>query len=94
MQKQTLDKLLSSNVISSLVYERVNIAKAYIEKKYSMKQKQEQQKNKDMKLINEQLNEINLSTDKKEMIRNEFLHKQYETMRQKRQFMNMNLFQS
>lgn len=85
MQKQTLDKLLSSNVISSLVYERVNIAKAYIEKKYSMKQKQEQQKNKDMKLINEQLNEINLSTDKKEMIRNEFLHKQYETMRQKRQ---------
>lgn len=47
-----------------------------------------------MKIINEQLNEINLSTDKKEMIKNEFLHKQYETMRQKRQFMNMTHFRS
>jgi hypothetical protein len=43
-EKNDLQTLLKEKKISSKTMERVNIAKSYIEKKYSMKRTQEEEK--------------------------------------------------
>lgn len=40
----SLEELVSAKVISQTTFERVSIAKAYIEKKYSLKHKTESKK--------------------------------------------------
>ena len=46
VMKGSLEALLKEGKISTKTYDRVNIAKSYIEKKYSMKKTQEEEKRK------------------------------------------------
>lgn len=56
----SLEELVSAKVISQTTFERVSIAKAYIEKKYSLKHKTESEKKKDWDFLNAKLNEIDI----------------------------------
>jgi hypothetical protein len=46
VMKDSLETLLKEGRISTKTYDRVNIAKSYIEKKYSLKKTQEEEKRK------------------------------------------------
>ena len=85
----SLEELVAAKVISQTTFEKVSIAKAYIEKKYSLKHKTESKKKKDWDILNEKINEIDIDDQRREMLKKDFLHKEAEQMRQKRKKMTI-----
>ena len=64
-----------------MTYERVRVAKEYIEKKYRLKKEEEQEKKKG---IMSRMNQLNLAEDEAAKIKEEILHKEGENLRKKR----------
>jgi hypothetical protein len=89
MKNNDLHQLLKEGKISSKTLERVNIAKSYIEKKYSMKKLKEEEKKKgklrvynlEWEFFNQKLEETALSNKEKELIKKDVLHKEAEHLR-------------
>jgi len=67
--------------ISSKTLERVQIAKNFIEKKYQMKRKKEEESQKEWKMFLDKLNELEISTKDKDLIKKEVLQKEAEMLR-------------
>jgi len=67
--------------LSSKTLERVQIAKNFIEKKYQMKRKKEEESQKEWKMFLDKLNELNISTKDKDLIKKEVLQKEAEMLR-------------
>ena len=82
MSTPTLQQLMKEGKISSKTMERVQIAKSYIEKKYRMKRMQEEEKKKDWDIFNKKMEEINLSSKEKEIIKKDVIKKEAEILRQ------------
>jgi serine/threonine kinase 38 len=78
----TLQQLMKEGKISSKTMERVQIAKSYIEKKYRMKRVQEEEKKKDWDVFNKKMEELNLSSKEKEIIKKDVIKKEAEILRQ------------
>jgi serine/threonine kinase 38 len=78
----TLQQLMKEGKISSKTMERVQIAKSYIEKKYRMKRMQEEEKKKDWEVFNKKMEELNLSSKEKEIIKKDVIKKEAEILRQ------------
>jgi serine/threonine kinase 38 len=83
MNGSELKQLLKEGKISSKTYEKVAIAKSYIEKKYSLKKEKEVEQKKNWEIFNKKINEMNLSEKEKEMIKKDILHKEAEIFRSK-----------
>jgi serine/threonine kinase 38 len=83
MKADDLQKLVKDGKISTRTMERVNIAKSYIEKKYSMKKEKEEEKKKNWEHFEKKMDECNLSTKEKDLIKKDVLHKEAEMMRLK-----------
>ena len=83
MKGNDLHQLVKESKISMKTMERVNIAKSYIEKKYSLKKEKEEEKKKDWDFFNKKMEELNLSTKEKELIKKDVLHKEAEFLRMK-----------
>ncbi len=81
MKGSELQQLLKEGKISSRTYDKVCIAKSYIEKKYSLKKEKEVEQKKDWEIFNKKINELNLSEKEKEMIKSDVLHKEAENFR-------------
>ncbi len=77
----TLQQLIKEGKISTKTSERVQIAKSYIEKKYSFKRIQEEEKKKDWDYFNKQMEELNLSSKEKEIIKIDVIKKESEILR-------------
>ena len=67
-----------------ITYERVRVAKEYIEKKYRLKKEEEQEKKKDWEEIMSRMTQLNLAEDEAAKIKEEILHKEGENLRKKR----------
>ena len=67
-----------------ITYERVKVAKEYIEKKYRLKKAEEQEKKKDWEEIMSRMTQLNLAEDEAAKIKEEILHKEGENLRKKR----------
>ena len=67
-----------------ITYERVKVAKEYIEKKYRLKKEEEQEKIKDWEEIMSRMTQLNLAEDEAAKIKEEILHKEGENLRKKR----------
>ena len=67
-----------------ITYERVKVAKEYIEKKYRLKKEEEQEKKKDWEEIMTRMTQLNLAEDEAAKIKEEILHKEGENLRKKR----------
>jgi len=78
----TLQQLMKEGKISSKTMERVQIAKSCIEKKYRMKKVQEEEKKKDWDVFNKKMEELNLSSKEKEIIKKDVIKKEAEILRQ------------
>jgi len=85
----TLQDLIKQGKITNKTLERVNIAKSYIEKKYSIKKIKEESKKKDWDLITSKLNNLNLPESQKEELKKNFLHQEAEQLRQQRKKMTI-----
>jgi serine/threonine kinase 38 len=83
MKGNELHQLVKEGKISMKTMERVNIAKSYIEKKYSLKKEKEEEKKKDWDFFNKKMEELNLSTKEKDLIKKDVLHKEAEYLRLK-----------
>ncbi len=83
MRNTELQQLLKEGKINSKTLEKVNIAKSYIEKKYAIKKEKEAEIKKDWDVFNKKMEELNLSTKEKELIKKDVLHKEAEYMRMK-----------
>ena len=83
MKGNDLNQMVKEGKISARTLERVNIAKSYIEKKYSMKKEKEEEKKKDWDFFNKKMDELNLSNKEKELIKKDVLHKEAEILRMK-----------
>ena len=59
-----------------ITYERVRVAKEYIEKKYRLKKEEEQEKKKDWEEIMSRMTQLNLAEDEAAKIKEEILHKE------------------
>ena len=70
--------------INMITYERVRVAKEYIEKKYRLKKEEEQEKKKDWEEIMSRMTQLNLAEDEAAKIKEEILHKEGENLRKKR----------
>jgi serine/threonine kinase 38 len=80
-----------------ITYERVKVAKEYIEKKYRLKKQEEEEKKKGKKIkkiilsiidwdaIISRMNELNIPEEEATKIKEEILHKEGENLRKKRQ---------
>ena len=68
-----------------ITYERVKVAKEYIEKKYRLKKQEEEEKKKDWDAIISRMNELNIPEEEASKIKEEILHKEGENLRKKRQ---------
>ena len=81
-----------------ITYERVKVAKEYIEKKYLLKKQEEVEKKKgkknfiiyfnkniDWDAIIQRMNELNIPEEEASKIKEEILHKEGENLRKKRQ---------
>jgi len=77
-----LQQMLKEGKISNKTLERVQIAKAYIEKKYKMKKMKEDEKKREWDVFNEKLEELNLSGKEKELIKMDVIKKEAEILRQ------------
>jgi serine/threonine kinase 38 len=73
------------NKISLVTFNRVKIAKEYIEKKYKLKKLKEEESRKEWGLIYEKMKNLNLNQSQELQIRNEILKKEAESIRAKRQ---------
>lgn len=89
----SLTTLFKQKKISNETYNKVQIAKNYIEKKYHMKKQEEQVKRKDWELLNTKLDDLKLSTEEKETIKQDVLHKEGEYLRQTRKKISIRQFQ-
>ena len=67
-----------------ITYERVKVAKEYIEKKYRLKKEEEEEKKKDWEEIMSRMTQLNLAEDEAAKIKEEILHKEGENLRKKR----------
>lgn len=88
MKGNDLHQLVKEGKISAKTMERVNVAKSYIEKKYSLKKEKEEEKKKDWEYFNKKMEELNLSNKEKELIKKDVLHKEAEFLRLKYFFLN------
>ena len=77
-----LQQMLKEGKISNKTLERVQIAKAYIEKKYKVKKMKEEEKRKEWEIFNQKLEELNLSGKEKELIKMDVIKKEAEILRQ------------
>ena len=90
--ESTEDILLESlkqNKISLLTYNRVKVAKEYIEKKYSNKKNKDRENKKEWEVINEKMENMDLNTPQKAKIKEEVLRKEAQKIRLKRQKINV-----
>ena len=72
-QRPSIEQLLKSKVISQRTFDRVKIAKEYIEKKYRLKKEEEQEKKKDWEEIMSRMTQLNLAEDEAAKIKEEIL---------------------
>ncbi len=77
-----LQQLMKEGKISNKTLERVQIAKSYIEKKYRMKRIQEEEKKKDWNNFTQKMDELNLSSKEKDIIKKDVIKKEAEFLRQ------------
>jgi len=77
-----LQQLIKDGKISNTTLERIQIAKSYIEKKYRLKRIQEDEKRKDWDIFNNKLNELNICTLDKDVIKKDVIKKEAELLRQ------------
>lgn len=77
----TLQQLVKEGKLSSKTTERVQIAKAYIEKKYKMKKIQDEEKKKDWDILNQKIEQLNLSNKEKDNIKKDAIKKEAELLR-------------
>lgn len=92
--KNDLHQMLKEGKISQKTLERVNVAKSYIEKKYSLKKSKEEEKKKDWDFFNKKLDELNLSNKEREIIKKDVLHKEAEYLRLQRKKITIREFES
>ena len=91
-------KYIRQKKIKMITYERVKVAKEYIEKKYLLKKQEEVEKKKgkkkyisyfnkniDWDAIIQRMNELNIPEEEASKIKEEILHKEGENLRKKRQ---------
>jgi hypothetical protein len=78
----SLQQLQKEGKICNKTLDRVIIAKSYIEKKYRLKKIQEEEKKKDWENFNKKMEELNLSSKEKDMIKKDVIKKESEFLRQ------------
>lgn len=83
MKADDLQKLVKDGKISTRTMERVNVAKSYIEKKYSMKKEKDEEKRKNWEYFEKKMDECNLSSKDKELMKKDVFQKEAEMMRLK-----------
>lgn len=88
-----LQQMLKEGKISNKTLDRVQIAKAYIEKKYKVKKMKEEEKRKEWEIFNQKLEELNLSGKEKELIKMDVIKKEAEILRQARQKISIREFE-
>jgi serine/threonine kinase 38 len=88
-----LQQMLKEGKISNKTLERVQIAKAYIEKKYKVKKMKEEEKRKEWEIFNSKLEELNLSGKEKDLIKMDVMKKEAEILRQGRQKISIREFE-
>jgi hypothetical protein len=81
MINNDLQNLLKSGKITNKTLDRANIARSYIEKKYSLKKMKEDEKRKEWDHFNKKLEELNFSNNEKELIIKDVMHKETEYLR-------------
>jgi len=64
--------------------ERVEAAKAFLERKYSKLKQEEQEKKENWDLLKKKMDNLNLSSTEQELIKRDIMHKEAEKLRQKR----------
>ena len=77
----TLDQLLKSKKISQLTFDKVTIAKKYIERKYNLKTV----KNIEWNTIMEKINELNIPEEEKEKVKKDIYEKEVQKYRKQRE---------
>lgn len=82
---ESLEKALKENKISSQTYDRVKVAKDFIEKKYRMKKNDLADEKRDWELINEKIKDLNFNQEETFRIKQDILKKQAEDLRLRRQ---------
>ncbi|MCQ2820420.1 MAG: protein kinase [archaeon] len=80
-KEMSLEQLLKAKKISQITYDKVTIAKEYIERKYNLKTL----KNMQMNSIAEKLNSLNIPQSDKDRILSEFYQKESQKLRKKRE---------
>lgn len=77
----SLEQLLKCKKISQLTYDKVTIAKKYIERKYNLKSI----KNSELNSIMEKINALNISEEQKEKVRKDIYEKESQKYRKQRE---------
>ena len=80
---QSLQQLQKEGKICNKTLDRVMIAKSYIEKKYKLKRIQEEEKKKDWDNFNQKMDELNLSSKEKDIIKKDVIKKESEILRER-----------
>lgn len=91
---ESLESALEQKKISIKTYERVKVAKEYIEKKYLLKKNEFTEKQQEWQLINSKISELNIPDSQASLIRKEILKKEGEKLRLKRNKLKIQDFKS
>ena len=86
----TLEQLLKSRKISQLTFDKVTIAKKYIERKYNLKTV----KNIEWNNIMEKINELNISEEEKEKVKKDIYEKEVQKYRKQREKQSIRDYES
>ena len=86
----TLEQLLKSKKISQLTFDKVTIAKKYIERKYNLKTV----KNIEWNTIMEKINDLNIPEEEKEKVKKEIYEKEVQKYRKQREKQSIRDYES
>lgn len=81
MSAPNLQQLFKEGKISNKTLDRVQIAKSYIEKKYRLKKIQEEEKKRDWDNFHKKMDDLNLSSKEKDIIKKDVIKKEAEFLR-------------
>lgn len=77
-------KLKISEKISAATMEKANVAKNYIEKKYSKMKEDEEERKIEWQELNQKMTDLQLTATEQNIIKHEILHKEAQNLREKR----------
>lgn len=84
-----LQQLMKEKKITNRTIDRLFIAKNYIEKKYQFKKQNEDEKKKEWDLLNEKLDDLEISSQEKQLIKEDVIKKESELLRESRKKMSV-----